>query len=381
MIRSSRFFLLAITLLGVSLQATDAPTITVRKSDALNVAFTGIGGSDGALASKVVQNDLTLAGWFALVQPGLASFTVSGTFAGGILQGKVVKGAEVVLSKNYSGSPRLAAHQFVDDIVQTLTGHKGIATSTMAFVSNRSGRKEIYLADYDGSNGRQLTHDNALSVSPALTPNGRRIAYTGYQAGYADIYVVDLGTGARVRLVKFPGTNSGARFSPDGNLLACTVSKDGNPELYVVGMGGGARRLTHTRGAESSPAWSPDAAEIIYSCDETGAPQLYRISSSGGRGRLVPTGFGYCTEPSWSPDGQRLAFNVRSGGGFSIAVMDLNGGGARIVAQGENPVWGADSRHVIYSTGGTISLLDVPTGKSVPVISGLGKVTEPTWSR
>ena len=374
--------LLAIYLLGVvSLQATDAPTITVRKSDALNVAFTGIGGSEGSLTSKVVQNDLMLAGWFALVQPGMASFTVSGAYAGGVLQGKVSKGAEVVLSKNYSGSPRLAAHQFVDDIVQTLTGHKGIATSTMAFVSNRSGRKEIYLADYDGSNGRQLTHDNALSVSPALTPNGRRIAYTGYQAGYADIYVVDLGTGARVRLVKFPGTNSGARFSPDGNLLACSVSKDGNPELYVVGMGGGARRLTHTRGAESSPAWSPDAAEIIYSCDETGAPQLYRISSSGGSGRLVPTGFGYCTEPSWSPDGQRLAFNVRSGGGFSIAVMDLNGGGARIVAQGENPVWGADSRHLIYSTGGTISLLDVPTGKSVPVISGLGKVTEPTWSR
>jgi TolB protein len=382
MIRPSRFLLLlAISILGASLHATDAPTITVRKSDALNVAFTAIGGSEGALASKVVQNDLTLAGWFALVQPGLASFTVSGTFAGGILQGKVVKGAEVVLSKNYSGSPRVAAHQFVDDIVQILTGHKGIATSTIAFVSNRSGRKEIYLADYDGSNVRQLTHDNALSVSPALSPNGHRLAYTGYQAGYADIYVVDLATGARVRLVKFPGTNSGARFSPDGNLLACTVSKDGNPELYVVGMGGGARRLTHTRGAESCPAWSPDAAEIIYSCDENGAPQLYRISSGGGSGRPVPTGFGYCTEPSWSPDGQRLAFNVRSGGGFSIAVMDLNGGGARIVAPGENPVWGADSRHVIYSTGCTISLLDVPTGKSFPVISGLGKVTEPTWSR
>lgn len=382
MIRPSRFLpLLAIYLLGASLQATDAPTITVRKSDALNVAFTGIGGSDGAVASKVVQNDLTLAGWFALVQPGMASFTVSGTFAGGVLQGKVVKGGEVVLSKNYSGSPRMAAHQFVDDIVQTLTGHQGIATSTIAFVSNRSGRKEIYLADYDGSNGRQLTHDNALSVSPALSPNGRRLAYTGYQAGYADIYVVDLATGARVRLVKFPGTNSGARFSPDGNLLACTVSKDGNPELYVVGLGGGARRLTHTRGAESCPSWSPDAAEIIYSSDETGAPQLYRISSSGGSGRLVPTGFGFCTEPSWSPDGQRLAFNVRSGGGFSIAVMDVNGGAARIVTQGENPVWGADSRHIVYSTGSTISLLDVPSGKSTPVVSGLGKVTEPTWSR
>ena len=363
------------------LHAAEAPTITVRKSDALNVAFSGIGGSDGAAASKVVQNDLNLAGWFALVQPGMASFTVSGTAAGGVLMGKVTKGNETVLEKTYSGSPRVAAHLFVDDIVQTLTGHKGIATSIIAFISNRTGRKEVYLADYDGTNARQMTHDNGLSVAPALSPDGRKLAYTGYQSGYADIYVIDLVKGARVRLVKFPGTNSGARFSPNGDNLACSVSKDGNPELYVCGLGGSARRLTHTRGSESSPAWSPNGQEIIYACDETGAPQLYRISSSGGSGRMIPTGFGYCTEPSWSPDGQHLAFNVRSGGGFAIAVMDLDGGVARIVAQGENPVWGADSRHLAYSTGGTISLLDVPTGKSTPVVSSLGKVSEPTWSR
>ena len=377
--------LLPVLLFGMagtlSLRAAEAPTITVRKSDALNVALAGIGGSDGAAVSKVIQNDLNLAGWFALVQPGMASFTVSGTAAGGVLMGKVTKGSETVLEKSYSGSPRVAAHLFVDDIVQTLTGHKGIASSTIAFISNRSGRKEVYLADYDGANGRQITHDNGLSVSPALSPDGRKLAYTGYQSGYADIYVIDLVTGARVRLVKFPGTNSGARFSPNGGQLACSVSKDGNPELYVVGLGGGARRLTRTRGCESSPTWSPDGTEIIYACDEAGAPQLYRISSGGGSGRMIQTGFGYCTEPSWSPDGQRLAFNVRSGGAFAVAVMDVNGGGARIVAQGENPVWGADSRHLVYSTGSTISLLDVPTGKSTPVVSGLGKVTEPSWSR
>jgi TolB protein len=376
----SVFFLLASAV--ASLQAAEAPTITVRKSDALNVAFTGIGGSEGGAVSNVVQNDLKLAGWFALTQSGLASFTVSGTAAGGLLQGKVQKGSEVILSKSYSGIPRMAAHHFVDDIVETLTGHKGIASSSIAFVSTHTGHKEICLADYDGANSRQLTHDAGLSVSPSLSPNGYRLAYTGYQSGYADIYVIDLVTGARVRLVKFPGTNSGARFSPDGNQLACTISKDGNPELYVVGLAGGARRLTHTRGAESSPTWSPDGAEIIYSCDDAGTPQLYRMSAGGGIGRLISTGYSYSTEPNWSPDGQLIAFNVRSGGGgFSIAVLDLHGGSTRILTQGENPVWGADSRHLLYSTGNTISLLDVPTGKSLPVVTGLGKVTEPSWSR
>lgn len=380
--RLSVFLCAALLLPAFVGRAQEVPTITIRKSDAINVSLAGIGGGEGAAVTKVLQNDLTLAGAFNLGAPGTASYLISGTASGGGLQGVVKdRNGGTVLSKNYSGSARAAAHAFTDDIVETLTGHPGIAKSKIAFVGTATGRKEIYLADYDGANVRQLTHDGTISVAPAINATGTKLAYTGYQSGYADIYLIDLLSGARNRIVKFPGTNSGAAFAPDGGRIACSVSKDGNPELYVVGTSGsGAKRLTRTRGVESSPSWSPDGGEIVYSSDENGSPRLFRIPSGGGTPTPVGTGFGFCTEPSWSPDGKKIAFTVRQGG-FSIAVTTLGSGSARVLASGEDPAFGADSRHLVFSNGSSIILLDTQNGRKFPIISGLGKVSEPTWSR
>ena len=364
------------------LHGQEATTITIRKGDTTSVALKALGGGEGAAATKVLQNDLDLSGWFSLTPPERATYTIGGSASGGSLQGEVTdQRGSVVLQKTYSGGVRMAAHRFADDIVETVAGRKGIASSRIAFVSSRTGRKEIYTADYDGANVRQLTKDGSISVAPALAPDGSKLAYTGYQSGYADIYLIDLASGSRGRIAKFPGTNSGAAFSPDGAQIACTLSKDGNPELYVIGTGGGgARRLTRTRGVESSPTWSPDGSQIIYSSDERGGPQLFRIGAGGGSGQLISTGYNYCTEPSWSPDGRKVAFTARTGG-FSIAVKDLEGGATNLLASGEDPAWGADSRHLIFSSGSSIVLLDVQTGRSTPIVTGLGKVSEPTWSR
>jgi len=362
-------------------RAEEPPTITITKGDKINLLIAGLGGGEGANATKVLQNDLTLSGYFIL-SPN-ASYTARGTAAGGSVQGLVVdRSGGTVLSKSYSGSTRENAHRFANDIIETLTGNKGFATSKIAFIGTRTGKKEVYLGDYDGTNVRQLTHDGTISVHPSLSPDGRRIAYTGYQSGYPDVYVIDVASGARNRIVNFPGTNSGAAFSPDGGRIALTVSKDGNPELYTVNAsGGGARRLTHTRGVESGPTWSPNGDEIVYSSDDRGSPQLYRISASGGQGQLISTGHGYCTEPNWSPDGKKVAFNVRGGGEFEVAVLDLGGGGTRILSSGENPAWGADSRHIIFAQGGALYLLDTVTSRKTKVLDGVGKITEPSWSR
>lgn len=365
--------------LPISAQET---TITVKKSDALNIAIKPFTGSDAAIAGRVVANDLDLSGLFSIGLPERANFTIAANAAGGALSGTVTDNrGGVILQKTYTGNIRQIAHNFSDDIVETLTGTKGIASSRIAFVSNRTGTKEIYVADYDGANVTQITRDNAISVAPAISPDGQRIAYTGYQSGYADIYLIDIASGARNRILKFPGTNSGASFSPDGGRIACTLSRDGNPELYIAAANGsGARRLTRTRGVESSPSWSPNGSEIVYSSDDRGGPQLFRIGAAGGAPRLIPTGYSYCTEPSWSPDGTKIAFTARQGG-FNIALLDLNSGTSRILAQGQDPAFGPNSRHVIYSDGSSIILLDTVKGRRTPVITGLGKISEPSWSR
>jgi TolB protein len=364
--------LLALFLFAAPLaRAAETPTITISKSDKLAIAVTGLSAAD----AKVLSNDLVMSGYFNVVPQAGAAFVVTrlGTVAD--------RAGKEVLQKGYaSASGRVAVHAFADDIVETLTGNKGIAHTKIAFAGTRTGKKEIYTCDADGANVVQLTKDGSISVAPCLSPDGSSLVYTGYKSGYADVYEIKLVSGARDRIIKYPGTNSGAAYSPDGGRLAVTLSKDGNPELYVTGAGGGgARRLTRTPGVESSPTWSPDGSEIIYSSDDRGTPQLYRISASGGSGRLIGGG-GYSTEPNWSPDGKKVAFNTRSGS-FMVSILDLGSGETRTVGEGQDPVWGADSRHLIFASGGSLILLDTQTGRRTTLVSGLGKISEPTWSR
>lgn len=375
---------LAVTLLALAspLFAAETPVITITKADKLAIAVTNLGGSDGALATKTLQNDLAMSGYFNIVTPDRAQFVASGSANGGSLEGKVVEHDKTILSKTFTGSGKLKAHRFADEIVRTLLNVPGIAASKIAFVSTHTGKKEIYTAEADGSGVVQLTHDNSIAVAPRLSTDGNRLLYTGYQSGYADVYAIDLGSGNRSRIMKYPGTNSGAVLSPDGSRIAVTLSKDGNTELYVTGSGGGSpHRLTQTKGVESSPTWNPEGNEIIYSSDDRGGPRLFRIGIGGGSGRPISTGHGYNTEPNWSPDGKKVAFNVREGGSFQVAILNLAEGGSRIVAEGQDPVWGADSRHLIFANGGSLILLDAQNGHRDTLISGLGKITEPTWSR
>lgn len=366
--------------------SSPAAEITIEGKRGWDIGLVPLSGSAGPRASSILRSDLTRAGWFRLVPPGGGRHVVSGATTGRKVKGKLVgpKG-EAIFHRSYDGPDlKMNAHRFSDDIVRAITGRPGISASQVVFVGGRSGRKELFLCNVDGSNVRQLTHDNSISVSPGISHDGTRVAYTSYRSGWADVYLIDLRSGDRRRIVKHPGTNTGAAFSPDGRRIALSMSFSGNPELYTMGVGSSRpSRLTRTSGAEGSPTWSPNGNQIAYVSNTSGSPQIYIISASGGRGKKLSLGYNYCTEPDWSPDGAKIAFNARTGGRFVIASHDLKTRRTRVVSRGgnaENPAWGADSRHIVFVRGGAIFMVDTFTGATTRVHGG-GAATEVSWTR
>jgi TolB protein len=358
--------------------------VVVSVSALVRVAVDPIGGGQ---ATEIISNDLKRTGMISPVAGGGGEYEASGEASAGGLAGRLVNrktGAEV-LSQTFNGSPREAAHLFADAITKAVTGLPGFAASKLAFISSASGAKELYFGDIDGYGCRAITHDGTISASPALNHNATQLAYTSYKSGYADVYLIDLATGSRQRIVFFPGINSGPAFSPDGSQIALTLSKDGNPEIYVMPPSPGATptRITRTRGSETSPSWSPTGDRLVYSSDDRGSPQLF-ISTSSGVGEMdhLITGNSYCTKPDWSPDGRSIAFTTRIGGQFQIGVFDVTSRTGRLITTsgGQDPCWTADSRHLVFSNGGRLYLLDVISRQTLPIDTGVGGCGEPTVS-
>lgn len=346
---------------------------------------------------QTLENDLRLSGWFAPSR-GSGELQLAGSID---LKGGDVKAVLHVIrqsdqtalfSKGYAQSANLArtlAHRAADDIIEAITGHKGIASTRLAVIGTRSGAKELYLCDADGGNLTQLTRDNSIVVGPNWGPDGNSLLYTSFLRGFPDVYTLDLRSGRRKSLASYGGLNTGAALSPDGKELALILSKDGNPELYIQRVRGGAPvRLTSTlRATEASPSWSPDGQNLVYVSDQSGTPQLYIINRSGGQARRLSTRGSENVAPDWGPNGL-IACSSREGGRYSIAIIHPSTGETRHLpsdgADYEDPSWAPDGRHLIatrsvrYQSG--LYLLDTINDPPVALLQGGGNWISPAWS-
>ena len=386
----------------ISLMAStsEAQVRVVKSADrklSINLAGLQVDRDSAAqLFFQTLENDLKRSGWFAPYR-GSGELQLFGKVQRN--GGKVKASCQIVrqtdrarlFGKSYALDADLArtlAHRVADDIVEAITGRKGIASTKIAVVGSRSGAKELYLCDMDGKGITQLTQDKSIVVGPNWTPDGKSLIYTSYFRGFPDTYFHNL-SGKRTSISKYPGLNSGAVVSPNGQEIALILSKDGNPELYTKNLRSQKlTRLTRTRtAAEGSPSWSPDGQQLVYVSDQSGTPQLYTISRSGGRPRRLSTRGSENVAPDWGPNG-KIACASRSGGRYAIAIINPASGATSVLqpdgADYEDPSWTPDGRHLVVTRTiryqSSLYLLDTISDPPVALLQGGGDWFSPACS-
>ena len=306
-----------------------------------------------------------------------------------------------VLGKQYQDTAtadavRVIAHKFADEIIFRLGGGvQGIAETRIFFVSTRSGKKEIWGMDYDGANQHQITHLGTTSLSPRISPDNSRIAFSALGKGGWDIRMYSLDLDRPVTFQHFAGTNLSPAWSPDGLKLAFSSSRGGDPDIYVAdaSAGGDSKRLTQSPGPDVSPVFNPKTgAQIAFVSGRTGLPQIYTMEGDGTNVQRL-TDQGYAVSPAWSPNGQFIAFawirkyGPGEPGSSDIYIMDvvskqwvqLTHDGGR----NDFPSWSPDSRHIVFQSnrsGGLQLWTMLADGTKQTQLTTNGTNTQPNWS-
>ena len=270
-----------------------------------------------------------------------------------------VAGGDMLMGKRYNGTrdhEQSMLFRFTDAVIKEMTGQEGIASSRIAFVSDRSGFKEIYTTDILGDKTRQITRHKNLVVSPRFLPGGRYLTYTSYHSGNQNLYITDLKQSSTTRpLSRRKGMNLAPAWSPDGKKMILTLSKDGNPDLFMLDRKGKIiKQLTRRSGINVSPTWSPDGKQIAFVSDRSGSPQIYLMDLMSAKVQRLTFKGQENAEPSWSSKGDLITYSSLVDGSYQIFTIAAHPNGVtRQVTSGpghhESPTWSPDGKQILFS--------------------------------
>lgn len=199
------------------------------------------------------------------------------------------------------------------------------------------------------------------------------------------------GSGKRVRLSDGSGWDSSPAVSPDGTRIAFVSSRNDKVELRVVAVaGGGAKRVVQVKGDDvlGAPAWSPDGTQIVFECKRGGAKATQRLcatSAAGGETRDLTSS--WAASPSFSPDGTHIAYVAKDPeGGEQVWVMGADGSAPRMLtSDGRNtlPRWSLDGTRIAYVSDAPgnpeVVVMTADGGKPVNVSSDTARDGFPSW--
>ena len=305
-----------------------------------------------------------------------------------------VKGEELLGQSKVvlAGDLRLAAHRVADEIHQKLTGEKGVNATRIAYVVRVGRRYTLHVTDADGEGGQVALASPESIISPAWSPDGKKLAYVSFETQKAVVWVQDLTTGERRIVASFRGSNSAPAWSPDGQRLAVTLSQDGLAQLYTLPVGGTSSatptRLTSSNAIDTEPTYAPDGKTIYFVSDRGGGPHIYRVAASGGTVERVSFAGAYNISPAISPDGLQMAFITRQGTAYRLMLQDLDSGTVTPLSDtqdDESPSFAPNGRLIVYATrvqGADVLMTTTLDGKiktRLLTISSGADMREPAW--
>jgi len=190
----------------------------------------------------------------------------------------------------------------------------------IVFVSERSGTKELWLADSSGANAMQLTDIGGPSVgSPSWSPDSRQIAFDLNRDGYIHSFVVSVDGGAPRQLTFDNFNHARPTYSHDGRWLYFNSNRSGEMTIWKMpAEGGEAVQLSEQRGNNAFE--SPDGKYVYFG--GYGGPGLWRVPVEGGEAEQVSNSIrGAAGYWAFAQDGT-LYFISRGDGLFTIKRFD-----------------------------------------------------------
>lgn len=370
--------------------------------------------------STVIKNDLNTSGRFKIIEANKSSSLsdLQKLGAENVVLGKIqTKGdrctisfelrdtfntaanAQTLIHKSYENikpqDSRALAHHISDSIFQALTGLKGAFSSRIAYILVNHGMPQypyaLEIADADGYNPKTLMRSKEPIMSPAWSPDGKKLAFVSFEKKQSEIYIIEIANGKRELLTRFPGINGAPSWAPDGRSLALVLSKEGSPKIYTIDLiSKQLKQISHGGNIDTEPVFEPKGQSLLFTSNRGGQPQIYRISLADQKIERVTFKGNYNARPRLTQDGKKMVMiHQASDGRFHIASQNLQTGEVSVLTHSElddSPSLSPNGAMVLYGTSDNnnqrriLGMVTIDGRGRLRLPARQGSVQEPAWS-